>query len=80
MRELKIIIFNSVFFNHINQQLNDYGVCVLFILSVTINAISPAVDNFILQSWRNKDVVDILFSVIDPSIANSFFFSSPGRT
>ena len=75
-RELKIIIFNSVFFNHINHQLNDYGVCLLFILSVTINAISPAVANFILQSWRNRDVVDILFIVIDLPLQIRFFFFS----
>ena len=45
-RELKIIIFNMAFFNRINHQLHDYGVCLLFILSVKINAISPAVANF----------------------------------
>ena len=54
--------------------IKERSICLLFILSVTINAISPAVANFILQSWRNKDVVDILFIVIDLPLQIRFFF------
>ena len=56
--------------------IKECSICLLFILSVTINAISPAVANFILQSWRNKDVVDILFIVIDLPLQIRFFFFS----